>query len=189
MLAICVVAKPVVFKAPKTSSNAERVSHGKMPRAKPGHKKHLTSSKQPSVSITEATKDGQTSASTLVVAEMHKEDQQAIGDPKSLGVIRYDASAYSIAEADPGISAPNVDPHVLVDKTQSASEGLETVHTTANTEKGPDTIAKQIEEPNSDEASKIIKLEDLAKLVPNVKADFIDLDSLEDDSIIVVDES
>nr|GEW97100.1 hypothetical protein [Tanacetum cinerariifolium] len=34
-----------------------------------------------------------------------------------------------------------------------------------------------------------IKLKDLARLVPNVQTDFIDLDSLEDDPIIVVDDS
>ncbi|GKD93251.1 hypothetical protein Tco_1373088 [Tanacetum coccineum] len=33
MLAICSTAKPVVFKAPKPSSNAERVSHGTKPGA------------------------------------------------------------------------------------------------------------------------------------------------------------
>ncbi|GJV98553.1 hypothetical protein Tco_1553805 [Tanacetum coccineum] len=98
MLAICIVAKPVVFKAPKPSSNAERVPQC----TKPGHKKHSTSSKQPSVSSSKATKGGsskvptgsktghlkrkkesssamdsnpsQTLASTLVVVEMHKED-------------------------------------------------------------------------------------------------------------------
>ncbi|GJZ34071.1 hypothetical protein Tco_0579507 [Tanacetum coccineum] len=102
MLANCNAAKPVVFKAPKPSSNAERLPQGTKPGAKPGHKKHSTSSKQPSVSSKEATKGGsskaptgsktghlkrkkesssamdsnpsQTSASTPVVAEMHKED-------------------------------------------------------------------------------------------------------------------
>ncbi|GJS02393.1 reverse transcriptase domain-containing protein [Tanacetum coccineum] len=140
MLAICNAAEPVVFKAPKPSSNAERVPQGIKPGAKPGHKKHLASSKQPSVSSKDATKGtkpgakpghkkhltsskqpskdatkggsskaptgsktghlkrkkesssamdsnpSQTSASTLVVAEMHKEDQQATGSPTSLGV-------------------------------------------------------------------------------------------------------
>ncbi|GJV91174.1 hypothetical protein Tco_1538987 [Tanacetum coccineum] len=50
--------KPVVFKALKPSSNAERVSQGIKPGAKPGHKKHSTSSKQPYVSSKEATKGG-----------------------------------------------------------------------------------------------------------------------------------
>nr|GEV20593.1 retrovirus-related Pol polyprotein from transposon TNT 1-94 [Tanacetum cinerariifolium] len=64
-------AKPVVFKAPKTSLNAERVSQGKNPRAIPGHKKHSTSSKQHFVSRNTG---------------MHKEDQQATGGLTSLGV-------------------------------------------------------------------------------------------------------
>ncbi|GKE27053.1 hypothetical protein Tco_1442437 [Tanacetum coccineum] len=200
MLAICVAAKLVVFKAPKTSSNAERVSQGKKPGAKPGHKKHSTSLKQPSGSNIEATKGrsskaptgskigylkrkkesisamdsnpSRTSASTPVVAEMHKEDKQATG---------YDASAYSTAEADPRIYAPS--------DSIPQQQGLETVYTTTDTEKEASTIAKQVEEAISDEASKIIKLEDLAKLMPNVKADFMDLDSLKDDPIIVVNES
>ncbi|GKA30062.1 hypothetical protein Tco_0716307 [Tanacetum coccineum] len=40
MLAICAADTPVVFKAPKPSSNAERVPQGIKPGAKPGHKKH-----------------------------------------------------------------------------------------------------------------------------------------------------
>ncbi|GJZ14623.1 hypothetical protein Tco_0550300 [Tanacetum coccineum] len=45
MLAICSADKPVVFKAPKPSSNAERVPQDTNPGDKSGHKKHLTSSK------------------------------------------------------------------------------------------------------------------------------------------------
>ncbi|GJZ92020.1 hypothetical protein Tco_0664085 [Tanacetum coccineum] len=114
MLAICSATEPVVFKATKTSSNAERVPHGTKPGAKPGHKKHSTSSKQPFVSIKEATKGGsskvptsskighskkrkesssaidsnlsQPPVFTLVDTGMHKEDQQATGSPTSLGV-------------------------------------------------------------------------------------------------------
>ncbi|GJT53676.1 hypothetical protein Tco_0988730 [Tanacetum coccineum] len=249
MLAICSAAKPMVFKAPKPSSNAERVSQGTKPGAQPGHKKHSTSSKQPSVSSREATKGGsskaptgyktghlkrnkdssltvesnpsQTSASTPVVTKMHKEDQQATGGPNSLRVTSeeranpwlssgYDALANSIAEADPGKSAPSdfipqqqgmnegtkntsydhlfigTDPHVLTNQTQYVSEGLETVLTQSTTDKGASNIAKQIEEV---EASRTIKLEDLAKLMQNVQPSFKDLDSSEDDPIIVVDDS
>ncbi|GKC81623.1 hypothetical protein Tco_1137340 [Tanacetum coccineum] len=126
MLAICSAAKPMVFKAPKLSSNVERVSQGTKPRAQPGDKKHLTSSKQPSVSSKEAIKGGsskaptgsktghlkkkkdssstmesnpsQTSVSTPVVTEMHKEDQQATGGANSLGVT-------SEERADPQLSS------------------------------------------------------------------------------------
>ncbi|GJR94207.1 retrovirus-related pol polyprotein from transposon TNT 1-94 [Tanacetum coccineum] len=114
MLAICAADTLVVFKAPKTSSKSKSVSQGTKPRAKPGHKKLSTSSKQPSVSNKEATKGrsykaptsskiglskkrkesslamdsnlSQPLVSTLVDTGMHKEDQQATGGPTSLGV-------------------------------------------------------------------------------------------------------
>ncbi|GJR73514.1 hypothetical protein Tco_0085879 [Tanacetum coccineum] len=62
MLAICATDMPVVFKAPKTSSKVESVSQGTNPRAKPGYKKLLTSSKQPFVFSSEATKGGSSKA-------------------------------------------------------------------------------------------------------------------------------
>ncbi|GJV24508.1 hypothetical protein Tco_1377203 [Tanacetum coccineum] len=195
MFAIFSATKPVVFKAPKPSSNAKRVPQGTKPITKPGHKKYSTSSKQPSVFSSEATKCGsskrptgsktghlkrkkesssamdsnpsQTSASTPVVAEMHKEDLQATGDPKSLGVT-------------------STDPYVLADQTKSVSKGLETVLTQPITGKGASSVARQVEE---DEPSRTIKLEDLAKMVSNVQPSFKDLDSPEDDHIIVVDDS
>ncbi|GKE24425.1 hypothetical protein Tco_1435937, partial [Tanacetum coccineum] len=120
---------------------------------------------------------------------------------------RYDASINSIAEADPGTSASNdylplqqgkdegiknhsldhifagTNSNVLANKTKSISDGLETVLTTPKT--GTSNVAKLSEEIKFGE----IKLKDMAKLVPNVKADFKDLDSPKDDLIIVVDES
>ncbi|GJZ86886.1 hypothetical protein Tco_0658496 [Tanacetum coccineum] len=241
MMEICNAEKPVAFKAPKPSSNAERVPQGTKPGAKPGHKKHSTS-KQPPVSSSEVNKGGsskastgskivhlkrkkesnsamdsipsQTSASTPVVAEMHKEDLQDTGGLTSLGVtskaranhqlssgmlafnlndpiyltsfiIHYesasgnDASEISIAGADLRISAPGIDPHVLADKTKSVSDGLETVLTTPET--GTSNTTKTSEQIKFGS----IKLEDLAYLVLNVKVDFKDLDSPEDDPIIV----
>ncbi|GJV41189.1 hypothetical protein Tco_1419629 [Tanacetum coccineum] len=148
MLAIYTTTKPMVFKAPKTSSNAERVPQGTTLGAKLGYNKLLTSLKQPLVSSSEATK--------------------AIGGPTSLGVTNKeranpdlssgnDASAVSTAKVDPGKSAPRAS-----------------------------SISRQVKE---DEASRTIKLEDLAKLVSSVQPSFKDLDSLEDDPIIVVDDS
>ncbi|GKF32216.1 hypothetical protein Tco_0102014 [Tanacetum coccineum] len=64
MLAICATDKPVVFKAPKTTSKAKSVSQGTKPEAPTVHKKPLTSSKQPSVSSKEATKVGSSKAPT-----------------------------------------------------------------------------------------------------------------------------
>ncbi|GKD94486.1 hypothetical protein Tco_1374323 [Tanacetum coccineum] len=112
-----------------------------------------------------------------------------------------DGSIASITEVDLGNSTPSkfvpqkqgmnegtkntsydhlfagTDPHVLADKTQFVSEGLETVL---------NFIARQVEE---DKASRKIKLEDLAKLVSSVQPRFKDLDSPKDDHIIVVDDS
>nr|GEW11465.1 hypothetical protein [Tanacetum cinerariifolium] len=134
MLAISATDKPVVFKAPKTSSKAESVSQGTKPRAQTGHKKPLTSLKQPSKaptgSKTSHSKKKKESSSAMdsnpsqppvftpVDTRMHKEDQQATRGPTSLGVIsearanprlnsRNDALAASTAEPDPGNSAPS----------------------------------------------------------------------------------
>nr|GEX24725.1 hypothetical protein [Tanacetum cinerariifolium]GEX39638.1 hypothetical protein [Tanacetum cinerariifolium] len=166
MLAICNVKKLVAFKAPRTTSQTEKmVSQGTKPRAKAGHKKQSTYSKQPPMSSSEATKGGSSKAptfsktypsrkrkesssakdsnpsqplvSTPLHTRMHKEDQQAAGGPTSLGVTRRK------------------------------------------------NVAKLSEEIKCEET----KLEDLAKLAPNVDADFKDLDSLDDDPIIVVDDS
>ncbi|GKE33103.1 hypothetical protein Tco_1452425, partial [Tanacetum coccineum] len=226
--------KLMAFKAPKSSSNVERVPQGSKPGAKPRHKKHSTS-KQPLVSISEVTKGGsskaptsfkighlkrkkesssamdsnpsQTSASTLVVVEMHKEDQQATGGLTSLGVtsearanpqlssgmsafnlndliystsfiihsesvLGNNALAVSTAEADPRISAPSD----FIPQQQGMNE--------------PKTIHMITYLHTSEEIKFVaIKFEDLPKLVPNVKVDFKDLDSPEDDPIIVVDDS
>nr|GEY76471.1 hypothetical protein [Tanacetum cinerariifolium] len=58
MLAIYTTAKPMVFKVAKPSFNDDRVPQGTTLGAKPRHKKHLTSSKQPFVSSSDATKGG-----------------------------------------------------------------------------------------------------------------------------------
>ncbi|GJZ66921.1 hypothetical protein Tco_0630161 [Tanacetum coccineum] len=155
--------------------------------------------------------------STLIDTGMYKEDQQVAGGPTSLEVTseeraqpqlssgmsafsilkliysasliihsesasRYDASANSTAEADPGTSAPNDSLPPQQDKTKSVSDGLKTVLTTPKI--GTKNAAKLSKEIKFEET----KLEDLAKLVPNVKADFKDRDSPEDEPIIVVDD-
>nr|GEX51652.1 hypothetical protein [Tanacetum cinerariifolium] len=130
MLAICSVDKPVVLKAPKLSSNAERVSQGTKHESQPEHKKHSTSLKQPSVSSKEETKG---------VTSKGKANPQLSSD--------------STDKAGPGLSTPNdsilqqqcvdegtkntlfdhisagTDPYVLAGQTKSVSEGLETVLT------------------------------------------------------------
>ncbi|GKD41323.1 hypothetical protein Tco_1261530 [Tanacetum coccineum] len=160
MLAICFAAKPVVFKALKLSSNAERVSQGTNPGAQFGHKKHSTFSKQPSVSSKEATKGGsskaptgsktghlkkkkdssstmesnpsQTSVSTHVVTKMHKKNHQAAGDPKSLGVNSEERANPQLSS---GISAVNLNEHIFsasfIIHSESASGYDATIDSTA----------------------------------------------------------
>nr|GEY77733.1 hypothetical protein [Tanacetum cinerariifolium] len=170
MKAICNIDVPVESQALTTSSKIKmKVPQGKKPRARNGLRRKK-SSKYTSKSKTEASKTGQLdketypgsakdkspshpSASTPVVAEMHKEAQQVVGGPTSLGDTRCDALADFTAEADPKISAPNgsipeqqgmdegtqnypldnkltgTNPSVLVDKTKSAGDGLKTSYT------------------------------------------------------------
>ncbi|GKB82703.1 hypothetical protein Tco_0949598 [Tanacetum coccineum] len=184
MLAIYNATEPVVFKAPNPSSNVERVPQGTKSRAQPGHKKHSTSLKQPSVSSKETTKGGSSKAptssktgpskkrkefslaidsnpsqptvSTPVDTRMHKEDQQATGGPTSLGVT-------SKGRANPQLSS---------DQTKSVSKGLKIVLTQPTTRKWASSIARQIEE----ESSRTIKLEDLAKLVSNSQKHKLELE-------------
>ncbi|GJY59866.1 retrovirus-related pol polyprotein from transposon TNT 1-94 [Tanacetum coccineum] len=183
-----VPAKGTLKKSLLPPSEATKCGSSKRPTgSKTGHlkrKKESSSAMDSNLS--------QTSASTLVVAEMHKEDLQATCGPTSLGVTSKERanpqlSSVFTAEADPGKSAPSdfipqqqgmnegtkntsydhlfagTDPHVLADKTQYVSEGLETVLTQPITGKGASFIARQ--------------------------ASFKDLDSPKDDPIIVVDDS
>ncbi|GJV14488.1 hypothetical protein Tco_1359811 [Tanacetum coccineum] len=104
MLAICKACVLVKSKAPKTLSKAEkRVSQGKMSEAKIRIRRKQ-SSKHTSEYKTEANKEVDTNpsqplASTLVVAEMHKEDQQAAGGPTSLGVTSEDGANPQLSSA------------------------------------------------------------------------------------------
>nr|GEU66365.1 hypothetical protein [Tanacetum cinerariifolium] len=121
MLAIYKADVPVKHKAPNTSSyTRNKDSKGKNPGAKSGHRKQSTSSKHHRLSKIEATKCGsfivpigskvghsvkepqsssamdtnssQHSASTHVVAGLHKEDQQATSGLTSLGVTSEERS-------------------------------------------------------------------------------------------------
>ncbi|GJS30911.1 hypothetical protein Tco_0491531 [Tanacetum coccineum] len=162
MLVACSAAKPVVFKAPNPSSNAKMVTKGGSSKAPTGSKTSYLKRKKESSSAMDSN-PSQTSASTLVVAKMHKEDQQAIGNPKYLGVTGeeranpqlssgYDASADSTAKADLGLSAPN------------------------------DFIPQQ---QGMDEGTKNTSFIHISVVQPS----FNDLDSPVDDPIIVVDDS
>ncbi|GKD41540.1 hypothetical protein Tco_1261747, partial [Tanacetum coccineum] len=92
-----------------------------------------------------------------------------------------DASTVSIAKADPKNSAPSD----FVPQQHGINEGTKNTsfdHLFAG--KGTSLIARQVEE---EEASRKIKLEDLAKLVSNVQPSFKDLDSPKDDPVIIVE--
>ncbi|GJR12308.1 hypothetical protein Tco_0794960 [Tanacetum coccineum] len=210
--------KPVAFKAPKPTSNVERVPQGTKPRAKPRHKKH-SSSTQPSVSSKEATKGGsykaptgsktshskkrkesssamdsnpsQPSVSTPVDPGMHKEDQQATGGPTSLGVT---SEARANPQLSSGMSTFNLNEPIysasFIIHFESASGNDASAASTTEVDPGnsaprASSVASQIEE----ETSSTIKLEDLAKMVSHVEPSFKDLDSPEDDLVIVVDDS
>ncbi|GJZ62360.1 hypothetical protein Tco_0618497 [Tanacetum coccineum] len=174
MLAICSIDKPAVFKAPKPSSNIKRVPQGIKPGAKPRHKKHSTSLKQPYVSSKEATQ-----VSTPVDTGMHKEDQQATGGPTSLGVtskVRVnpqlssgnDASVASTTEVNPGNSAPSD----FVPQQQGMNEGTKNTsydHLFADLDSPKDDPVIVVDDSNEDEddevhATKNVETEDT--LVP-----------------------
>ncbi|GJX38698.1 hypothetical protein Tco_0252001 [Tanacetum coccineum] len=151
---------------------------------------------------------------TPVVGEMHKEAHQASGGPISLGATNeegahpqlssgHDTLTDYIVEADLGLSAPNdsipsqqgmdkgtknysidhifagTNPSVLVDQTIFAGDGLKTAHTNSGTN----------EESIANEISKKIKLEDLSDLLKDTRSAFFTPDSLQDEPIIVLDES
>ncbi|GKD77644.1 hypothetical protein Tco_1340265 [Tanacetum coccineum] len=194
MLAICSTDKPVTFKAPKPSFNVERVPQGTKPGAKPGHKKHSTSSKQPSVSSKEATK-GESSKAPTGSKSGHSKKRKDIFHYSSESASGNDALAASTAEANPGNSDPSdfvpqqqgmnegskntsyyhlfagTGLHVIAYQTKSISEGLKIALTQPITGKGDSSIARQIEE----ETFSTIKLEDLAKLVSRMQPSFKDL--------------
>ncbi|GJR81010.1 hypothetical protein Tco_0151795 [Tanacetum coccineum] len=158
----------------------------------------------------EETKGKGCSLHSISLPTDNAQDKEGYGDDESKSASGCDALVDSTAEANLGLSAPNdsipqqqnmdegtkntsydhifagTDPHVLADQTKSVSEGLENVLTQPIIGKGASFIARQVEE---EEASNTIKLEDLAKLVSNVEPSFKDLDSPEDDHVIVVDDS
>ncbi|GJZ36024.1 retrovirus-related pol polyprotein from transposon TNT 1-94 [Tanacetum coccineum] len=151
---------------------------------------HLKKSKQSS-----SAKDlnpSQPSASTPVVARMHKEALQTTGGLTSLGVTTstiihsksasgHDALAASTAEADPRKSTLN-------DSVRNCPHEIGTNKEANNTEKEvgfrTDEFNTSPDLSSSDDA-KEIKLEDLSKMFKDVDVDFMELDSLEDDEPII----
>ncbi|GJZ92616.1 hypothetical protein Tco_0664681 [Tanacetum coccineum] len=70
-------------------------------------------------------------------------------------------------------------PSVLVDKTKSVRDGLKTAHTESGSNK----------ESRVDDQSKKIKLEDLSEFLKDIRSAFFTPDSLQDEPIIIIDES
>ncbi|GJZ93199.1 retrovirus-related pol polyprotein from transposon TNT 1-94 [Tanacetum coccineum] len=148
-------------KAPKPSSQTEKVPQGKKPGAKSGLKRKQ-SSKSTSKSKTEASKskigqsekDTQSSSArdkslshpsppTPVVGEIHKEAQQAAGGPTSLGATSKEGAhpqlsrADSTAEVDPGIFVPKDSISLKHDESEEEEE----------VSKDKDTEATSYDEP------------------------------------------
>nr|GEY63434.1 hypothetical protein [Tanacetum cinerariifolium] len=142
------------------------------------------------------------SVSTPVDTKIHKDDQQASGSLTSLGVTSKERanpqlSSDFIAEADPGLSGHNDFLPPQQDQTKSISKGLKTILTQPTIEKRASSTAIHGDKEKAsiaihgdkEEASSTIKLEDLAKLVSQIQPSFKDLDSPEDDHVIIVDKS
>nr|GEX05759.1 retrovirus-related Pol polyprotein from transposon TNT 1-94 [Tanacetum cinerariifolium] len=133
--------------------------------------------------------------STPVDTEMHKEDQQATSGPTSLGVTdeeRANSQLNFTTEVDPRLSAPNDS----IPAQQCMDEGTKNTsydHISAGASStdiyGNKEEASTFTHGDKEVTSSIIKLEDLAKLVSQIQPSFKDLDSLEDDPVIIVDES
>ncbi|GJX84374.1 hypothetical protein Tco_0335148 [Tanacetum coccineum] len=168
MLAICKADVPVEHKAPNTSSyTRKKDSKGKKPGVKSGHRKQPTSSKHHPLFKIEATKGGSSKAPT----------------GSKTGHLVKEIMSSSVLDTNPSQPPASTPVAVGLHKEDQQATG------------GPTSL--EIKEEfntslnlsSSDDAKQEIKLEDLSKLVPNVEADFMDLDSPKDDPIIVVDES
>nr|GEZ80710.1 hypothetical protein [Tanacetum cinerariifolium] len=158
MKAIWNLDVPVDSKASKPSSHTEESS--------------LAKDKSPS----------HPSPPILVVGEMHKESHQVTGGPTSLGATSKDGahpqlSSDSIAEVDPGLSAPNDSIPSQQDQTKYVRDGLRTAQTDSGTNK----------ESRADENSKKIKMEDLSDLLKDIRSAFFTPDSPQDEPIIILD--
>ncbi|GJV89685.1 retrovirus-related pol polyprotein from transposon TNT 1-94 [Tanacetum coccineum] len=124
---------------------------------------------------------------------------KAVESPTSHSKRKKFGMAKDINPRQPPASTPGVtgtNPNVLVDKTKSIRDGLETTHAKTGTNK--DTINAEKEaifdkdefntspDLSSANDSKEIKLEDLSKLVKDVDVDLMDLNSPEDDEPIIL---
>nr|GEU63399.1 hypothetical protein [Tanacetum cinerariifolium] len=187
------------FKQPSVSSKkATKGESSKAPTgSKTGHSKRRKES-----SSTMNSNPSQPLVSIHMDTEMHKEDQQATGGLNYLGVTSEERanpqlSSNFIAKADPGLSAPNdsIPPQQGMDEgTKNTSyDHISTCtdpHGASSTSiHGDKEEASTAIHGNKEEAFNTIKLEDIAKLVSQIQPSFKDLNSPEDDLVIIVDES
>nr|GFC63891.1 hypothetical protein [Tanacetum cinerariifolium] len=143
--------KPRARNAPRRKHTSSSTKHN--PGSKIDANKSGSASKEPTRSKTghshKETKSSsaldsnpsQPSASTPVVAEMHKKDQQATGGPTSLEVTSNDEGPNKLLLNH--IFA-GTNPHILVEKTKSEGEELATVLTQPTTGKRANNIAKRL---------------------------------------------
>ncbi|GJV78811.1 hypothetical protein Tco_1514681 [Tanacetum coccineum] len=121
MKAICNFDVPVDSKAPKPSSQTEET---KASKSKTGQSKKETQSRLAKDKI-----PSHPSPPTPVVSEMHKEAQQVVGGPTSLGATSEEgaypqlSSVDFTAEFNPGLSAPNDS----IPSQQGIDEGLKDI--------------------------------------------------------------
>ncbi|GJU35739.1 hypothetical protein Tco_1184093 [Tanacetum coccineum] len=163
MKAICNLDVHVDSKSLKPFSHTEETEASKSNTVQSEKETQSTSAKDKSLS--------HPSPPTPVVGEIHKEAQQAACGPTSLGATSEDG-------AHPQLSS-GTNPSVFVDQTKSARDGLKTAQTDSGTN----------EESNANEISKKIKLDDLSDLLKDTRSAFFTPDSLQDEPIIVSDES
>ncbi|GJW28678.1 hypothetical protein Tco_0045553 [Tanacetum coccineum] len=172
MLAICSAAMLVVFKAPNLSSNAERVSKGTKPGAQPRHKKHLTSLTQPFMYSKEATKGGSSKAPT--------------GSKISLSKKKKESS--STMDSNP--SQPLVSRHVDTEmhkEDQQETGGPTSLGVTSKGRSDPQLSSAEANPGLSALNDSIPQQQGRRSLQHNQVIK--DLDSPEDDPVIVVDDS
>ncbi|GJT35114.1 retrovirus-related pol polyprotein from transposon TNT 1-94 [Tanacetum coccineum] len=165
---------PVDPKAPKPSLQTEEVPQGKKLGAKSGLKRKQ-SLKHTSESKTEASKSKTSQSKKETQSSLAKDKIPShLSPPTLVSASRYDASADSTTEADPGLSAPNDSIPSQQDQTKSTRDGLKTAQSDSGTN----------EESRADEISKKIKLEDLSDLMKDTISVFFTHDSLQDEPII-----
>nr|GEW30592.1 hypothetical protein [Tanacetum cinerariifolium] len=114
-----------------------------------------------------------------------KPDHQATGGPTSLRVTNEERASPQLssdftAEGDHRLSAPNDS----IPPQQGMDEGTKNAAILHDKEEASIAI-----HGDKEEASSTIKLKDLVKLVSQIQPSFKDLDSPEDDPVIIVDES